>query len=133
MFSRADRNGTSAAEQIEALRRTFQSGRDISVIAADATVIGDVDCSGDLQIFGNVEGNVRGRTLVVEAGAHIEGRVVAERLLVGGSILGPVAATDVGVEATASIVGNITHNNLMIEPGAFLEGRRPWRPRPVKA
>ncbi len=132
MFSSADRKGHSAAEQIEGLRRTFQSGRAISIIGADTTVLGDIDCAGDLQIFGSVKGDVRGRTLVVEAGAHVEGRVFAERLLVGGSIDGPVTATDVGIEGTARIVGNITHNNLMIEPGAFLDGRRPWRPRPVK-
>lgn len=132
MFSSADRTGHSAAEQIAGLRRTFESGRTISVIGADTTVLGNIDCAGDVQIFGNVEGDVRCRTLVVEAGAHIEGKVFAERLLVGGSINGPVTATDVGIEGTARIVGNITHNSLMIEPGAFLDGRRPWRPRPVK-
>ena len=132
MFSSADRTGHSAAEQIAGLRRTFESGRTISVIGADTTVLGNLECAGDVQIFGSVEGDVRCRTLVVEAGAHVEGKVFAERLLVGGSINGPVTATDVGIEGTARIVGNITHNSLMIEPGAFLDGRRPWRPRPVK-
>lgn len=132
MFSSAEKHGHSAAEQIAALRRTFESGRTISIIGADTTVLGSLECAGDVQIFGSVEGDVRCRTLVVEAGAHVEGKVVAERLLVGGSINGPVTATDVGIEGTARIVGNITHNNLMIEPGAFLDGRRPWRPRPVK-
>jgi cytoskeletal protein CcmA (bactofilin family) len=132
MFSTADRTRDSAIEQIEGLRRTFHSGRLVSVIGADATVVGNIDCAGDLQIFGTVEGDVRGRTLVVEAGGLVEGRVFADRLLVGGTVNGAVTATDVGVEGTARVVGNITHNNLMIEPGAFLEGRRPWRPRPVK-
>ena len=44
---------------------------------------------------------------------------------------GAVTATDIGVEASARILGNITHNSLVIAPGALLEGRRPWRPRPV--
>ncbi len=133
MFAKSDKNRGLTAGQIEVLRRTVENGNKASVIGADATVLGDVESTGDLQIFGMVEGEVRGRTLVIEDGAHIEGRVIAEQLLIGGSVHGVVTATDVGVEGTARVVGNIIHNSLTIQPGAILEGRRPWRPRPVKA
>jgi cytoskeletal protein CcmA (bactofilin family) len=131
MFSKVDKGEELLAERIEAVRRRTESDRRLAVIGAAATVYGDVECAGALQIFGTVEGDVRSPILVVEFGAHIEGRVFAERLLVCGSIHGAVTATDIGVEATARILGNITHNSLMIAPGALLEGRRPWRPRPV--
>ena len=29
---------------------------------------------------------------------------------------------------SAQVVGNIFHNELTVEPGAYHEGRRPWRP-----
>jgi cytoskeletal protein CcmA (bactofilin family) len=131
MFSKVDNGEDLLAERIEAVRRQAESERRLSIIGAASTVYGDVECVGALQIFGAVEGDVRSRILVVEFGAHIEGRVFAERLLVYGSIHGAVTATDIGVEASARILGNITHNSLVIAPGALLEGRRPWRPRPV--
>jgi cytoskeletal protein CcmA (bactofilin family) len=131
MFSKIDKGEELLAERIETMRRRTEGERRLSIIGAATTVYGDVDCESALQVFGVVEGDVRSRVLVIEFGAHIEGRVFAERLLVYGSIHGPVAATDIGIEASARILGNITHNSLMIAPGAFLEGRRPWRPRPV--
>lgn len=131
MFSKLDKSYDLLAEQIDAVRRRAEGGQHASIIGAATTVYGDVECTGTLQIFGVVEGNVRSRTLIVEFGAHIEGQVCAERLLVCGSIHGAVMGTDIGIEGTARILGNITHNSLMIAPGALLEGRRPWRPRPV--
>ena len=131
MFSRVERNRLLWAEEIDALRANAQAADDLSVVGAGLTVLGDVDCPGDLQVFGTVEGDVRARTLIIEHDGHIEGRVFAQKLVVGGSIYGPVAATDIRIEATATVMGNITHNMLTVEPGAFLEGRRPWRPRPV--
>ena len=131
MFSKVDNSYDLLAEQIEAVRRRVERGQQPSIIGAATTVYGNVECTGTLQIFGVVEGDVRSRILIVESGAHIEGRVSAERLLVCGSIHGSVMGTDIGIEGTARILGNITHNSLMIAPGALLEGRRPWRPRPV--
>lgn len=133
MFSRVEKNDTLWVEEIEALRhRVEMADEAVSVVAPDLSVLGDVDCPGEMVILGVVEGDVRARTLVIESGAHIEGRVFAGRLVVGGSVNGPVTATDIRIESTARVIGNITHNMLTVEPGAYLEGRRPWRPRPVK-
>jgi hypothetical protein len=41
---------------------------------------------------------------------------------------GNSAAWPGNVPHTAQVVGNIFHNELTIEPGAYHEGRRPWRP-----
>lgn len=131
MFSRAEKTRLLWAEEIDQIRRSGEIAAEMSIVGAELTVLGDIDCPGDLQVFGMVEGDVRAYTLIVESGAHIEGQVFAQRLVVGGSINGPVTATDIRIEGTGKVIGNITHNMLTIEPGAFLEGRRPWRPRPV--
>ena len=133
MFSRVEKNDHVWVEEIETVRRRAELADDeVSIIAPDLSVLGDVDCPGDLQVLGVVEGDVRARNLIIESGAHIEGRVFAARLLIGGSVNGPVTATDIRIESTARVIGNITHNMLTVEPGAYLDGRRPWRPRPVK-
>lgn len=132
MFSRAPKNRLLWTADVEELRRSPETAEQLTIIGAQLTIDGDVECHGDVQIFGLVEGNVRGETVIVEYGGLVEGGVFAQKLVIAGSVNGPVTATDIRVEGTAKIIGNITHNMLTIEPGAILEGRRPWRPRPVK-
>ena len=132
MFSRADKSRLLWTANVEKLRRSPETAEQLTIIGAQLTIDGDVECHGDVQIFGLVEGNVRGETVIVEYGGLVEGGVFAQKLVIAGAVNGPVTATDIRVEGTAKIIGNITHNMLTIEPGAILEGRRPWRPRPVK-
>ena len=132
MFSRAHKNRLLWTADVEELRRSPETAEQLTIIGAQLTIDGDVECHGDVQIFGLVEGNVRGEMVIAEYGGLVEGGVFAQKLVVAGSVNGPVTATDIRVEGTAKIIGNITHNMLTIEPGAILEGRRPWRPRPVK-
>jgi cytoskeletal protein CcmA (bactofilin family) len=132
MFSKADKSRLLWAEAIDQLRQSPEAAERLTIVGAQLTVRGDIDCPGSLQIFGVVEGDVRAGTLIIEAGAHIEGKASADRAVIAGSVNGPVTATDIRIESTAKVIGNITHNMLTIEPGAFLEGRRPWRPRPAK-
>ncbi len=101
-----------------------------TVISADMTVSGDLNCRGTVTICGRVFGDVTARTLNIEEGAHVEGAVVAHLANIHGNIDGPVRAPTVMIGATARVVGTITHHTLAIEPGAVVEGRAPWRPRP---
>ena len=132
MFSRAEKSRLLWTADVDEIRRSPETADQLTIIGAQLTVNGDIECDGDLQIFGLVEGVVRAETVILEYGSHVEGKVFAQKLVVAGSVDGLVTATDIRVEGTAKIIGNITHNMLIIEPGAFLEGRRPWRPRPVK-
>ena len=132
MFSRAEKSRLLWTEDVEEFRRSPKTANQLTIIGAQLTIKGDIECHGALQIFGLVEGNVRGDMVILEYGCHVEGEIFAQRLVVAGSVKGPVTATDIKLEGTAKVIGNITHNMLTIEPGAFLEGRRPWRPRPVK-
>ena len=118
------------AEHVAALRSAV-GGAETSVIGTDLAVVGDVECEGDVQIFGSVEGDVRGRTVIVEYEGHVEGQLSGRHVHVCGSVNGAIVGTDVSIEKSASVVGNITHSTLTVEPGAYLEGRRPWRPRPL--
>ncbi len=132
MFSRAEKSRLLWTANVDQLRRNPETAPELTIVGAQLTINGDIDCQGDLQIFGLIEGDVRGETVIVEYGGHVEGGVFAQKLVIAGSVTGPVTATDIRVEGTAKIIGNITHNMITIEPGALLEGRRPWRPRPVK-
>lgn len=116
--ARRDRPGAWPAESHE--RR--------SVIQNDLTVIGDLETDGHIEIDGTVKGTVNGYMVTIAENGRVEGAITAEIAKIYGTLIGPVQANTVAVGKTAHIVGNIFHKVLNIEPGASLEGRRPWRP-----
>ena len=129
MFSMLS-NGNHGRGSEEAASRPEGDGS--SMIGDAATVIGDLISQGEIVVQGTVEGTIRGRRVTVGESGFVEGSIFAESVCIHGSVRGPVIATSVAVTKTARVIGSITHNELSIEPGAYLEGRRPWRPRPLE-
>ena len=93
-----------------------------SIISADLTVTGTVISSGDVQIDGRIEGDVRVGSLVVGESAEIKGDVYAEDIVIRGRVNGGIRARKVQLAATARVEGNILHQTLSVEAGAFFEG-----------
>ena len=79
--------------------------------------------AGDLQIDGQIKGDVRvGRLIVGETGA-VEGNVQADYIEVRGRIVGGVQGKQIKLVATAYVEGDITAEQLSIDVGAFFQGR----------
>jgi cytoskeletal protein CcmA (bactofilin family) len=106
-----------------------------SIIGADMKVNGDIVSTGEVQIDGRVEGDVKcGRLTVGETG-NIKGMVNAEQALVRGRVEGHIEAGAVTLAHTAKVKGDVVHETLTIEPGADIEGlcRRVTRQAKVEA
>jgi cytoskeletal protein CcmA (bactofilin family) len=99
-----------------------------TVISSDLMVIGDLTSDGHVEVRGTVKGTINSRSVEILSTGVVEGAVAADTAIIRGSVLGPVRANAVTAGTTARIVGSVFHNVLTIEPGASLEGRRPWRP-----
>lgn len=99
-----------------------------TVIQGDLTIIGDLMTDGHIEVEGRVIGNVNGRTVTIGEHGQVEGSILAESITILGAAVGPVRANKVRIGKSAQVVGNIFHNELTVEPGAYHEGRRPWRP-----
>jgi len=99
-----------------------------TVINGDLTVIGDLTGNGHIEVKGTVKGTINSRSVEILKTGVVEGAVIAETAVIRGHVIGPVRANTVTAGTTARIVGSVFHNVLTIEPGAHLEGRRPWRP-----
>jgi cytoskeletal protein CcmA (bactofilin family) len=93
-----------------------------SIISADLVVNGTLTSTGDIQIDGRVEGDVRSTGLVVGEKAFIQGEVLAEDLTVRGRIQGAIRARKVLLCSTCHVEGNILHEAFSVEAGAFFEG-----------
>jgi cytoskeletal protein CcmA (bactofilin family) len=93
-----------------------------SIISADMTINGTLHSSGDIQIDGRVEGDVRSISLVIGDKAEIHGEIYAEDVTVRGKVAGHIRARKVLLAATSHVEGDILHEALAVESGAFFEG-----------
>ena len=93
-----------------------------SIISADMVINGAISSTGDIQIDGRVEGDVRSVGLVIGDKAEISGEVLAEDVTVRGKVTGRIRARKVLLAATCHVEGDILHEAFAVESGAFFEG-----------
>ena len=99
-----------------------------TVIHNDMAVVGDLRTDGHIELNGRIEGTTNSRSILVREDGWVEGTVLADVAEIRGTVVGAVRAMTVIIGTNAQVHGSIFHNSLTIEPGALLEGRRPWRP-----
>ncbi|MEL6608515.1 MAG: polymer-forming cytoskeletal protein [Pseudomonadota bacterium] len=93
-----------------------------SVLSADLHVQGNLRTSGDIQIEGQVEGDIRAHLLTVGESATVKGECIADDVVVNGRIIGRVRGLKVRLTSTARVEGDIIHKTIAIESGAHFEG-----------
>ncbi|MGL6208478.1 MAG: bactofilin family protein [Paracoccaceae bacterium] len=94
----------------------------VSVLSSDLTVVGNLRTSGDIQVEGTVEGDIRAHLLTVGETATIKGEIVADDIVVNGRVIGKVRGLKVRLTSTARVEGDIIHKTIAIESGAHFEG-----------
>ncbi|RYH02985.1 polymer-forming cytoskeletal protein [Salipiger sp. IMCC34102] len=93
-----------------------------SILSADLLVTGNMRTSGDIQIEGEVDGDIRAHLLTVGEGATVKGEVVGDDVVIHGRIVGRVRGLKVRLTSTARVEGDIIHKTIAIESGAHFEG-----------
>jgi cytoskeletal protein CcmA (bactofilin family) len=102
-----------------------------SALASDLVIKGNVRTTGDIQIEGTVEGDIRAHLLTVGEGATVKGEVMADDVVVNGRIVGRVRGLKVRLTSTARVEGDIIHKTIAIESGAHFEGSVQRRDDPM--
>jgi cytoskeletal protein CcmA (bactofilin family) len=105
-----------------------------SVIGADLSINGNLQSSGEVQIEGNIEGNLTASRIVVGQNAKINGNLIADDVVVQGTVNGSIRGNRVTLQSSSKVDGDIVHQSLAIEQGAFFEGksRRAENPTEVR-
>lgn len=93
-----------------------------SVLSSDLIIKGDVRSTGDIQIEGNIEGDVRAHLLTVGESATVRGECMADDVVINGRVVGKVRGLKVRLTSTARVEGDIIHKTIAIESGAHFEG-----------
>jgi len=104
-----------------------------SVLSSDLHITGNLKTTGDIQVEGTIEGDIRAHLLTIGEGATIKGEVIADDVVVNGRIVGRVRGLKVRLTSTARVEGDIIHKTIAIESGAHFEGSVQRQDDPLNA
>ena len=104
-----------------------------SVLSTDLHMTGNIKTTGDVQVEGTVEGDIRAHLLTIGEGATIKGEVIADDVVINGRIVGRVRGLKVRLTSTARVEGDIIHKTIAIESGAHFEGSVQRQDDPLNA
>jgi cytoskeletal protein CcmA (bactofilin family) len=94
-----------------------------SIIGEDLTIRGNVTSKGEVQLDGEIEGDIRCGSLLVGDKAQVRGGVVAEDVVVRGNIVGSITGLRITLQGQCHVEGDIFCQALAIEQGAYFEGK----------
>jgi cytoskeletal protein CcmA (bactofilin family) len=96
-----------------------------TVIGPDTRISGEVRGDEDLVVRGRIDGRVQlTQNLTVEKGATVQADVDVRQLVVSGTVVGAIVASEsVKLMSTARVVGDLASPRVMMEAGAAYRGR----------
>ena len=94
-----------------------------SIIGEDLTVVGNISSKGEIQVDGQIQGDVHCGSLLLGDKSQITGGVVAEDVVVRGHVIGSIRGLRVTLQSQSHVEGDIFHQSLAIEQGAYFEGK----------
>ena len=93
-----------------------------SILSHDMHVVGQIFSTGDIQIEGRLDGDLRSHAVTVGEQAQITGEVAGETVTVFGKVKGTIRGKQVYLCATCEVDGDVINEALAIETGAKLNG-----------
>ncbi len=99
-----------------------------TLIGNTTTLEGDLHFTGVLKIDGTIKGNLVAESndsvLILDQAGNIEGEVRVPSMIINGSIIGNVYASEkIDLYPQAKIMGDVHYNLLEMEVGAEVNGR----------
>ncbi len=93
-----------------------------SVISKALKITGELESTEDIQIDGQIEGDVRGVGVKIGQNARVKGTVYGDEVELAGTIEGKIESKKVSLTGTARMIGDIWHQDIKIESGAYVSG-----------
>jgi cytoskeletal protein CcmA (bactofilin family) len=102
-----------------------------SVISKALKITGELESTEDIQIDGEIEGDVRGVGVKIGQNAKVKGTVYGDEVELAGTIEGKIESKKVFLTGTARMTGDIWHQDIKIDSGAHIAGN--LKPEAAKA
>jgi len=93
-----------------------------SVISKALKITGELESTEDIQIDGQIEGDVRGVGVKIGQNAKVKGTVYGDDVELAGTVEGKIEAKKVLIAGTARMTGDIWHQDIKVESGAYING-----------
>jgi cytoskeletal protein CcmA (bactofilin family) len=93
-----------------------------SCLGCGMLIVGNIECKGQAQVFGRIEGELRASDLLIGNGAQVEGNVIAQNVTVCGRVKGTIRAVRVKLQNGGVVEGDIFHRSLSIDETSQFEG-----------
>jgi cytoskeletal protein CcmA (bactofilin family) len=111
----------SVAEQVAASPPVPKAGTG-SYIGSGMSIAGNIECKGQAQVFGRIEGELRASELLISDGARIKGSIIAQNVTICGRVKGTIRAVRVKLQNGGAVEGDIFHRSLSIDENSQFEG-----------
>jgi cytoskeletal protein CcmA (bactofilin family) len=95
----------------------------VSVIGPDLAITGNLESTGEVQIEGDVQGDIHAGRIVVGAQGRVVGDLLADEIVIGGVVQGSIRGNSLTFQGASHIEGDVYHRKLAIEQGAYFEGK----------
>ncbi len=93
-----------------------------SIISEGSEFKGNIKTSGEIQIDGVLNGNVRAKQIVVGVNGNVRGNVTSNFLRICGKIEGEIRAETLEIVSSATVKGNVFKKTISIESGSKVTG-----------
>ena len=93
-----------------------------SIISEGTEFKGNIKSSGEIQIDGVLNGNVRAKQVVVGITGNVHGNITANFLRICGKIEGEIRAETLEIVSSASVKGNVYKKTISMEAGSKIIG-----------
>ena len=93
-----------------------------SLFSSDLVINGNLESSGDVQIDGTIDGDVKSGSLTISGSGVVRGTIEADEVTIAGTVTGQIRARHVVLLKGAKVIADLIQDKLSIEPGAFFEG-----------
>lgn len=94
----------------------------VSVISKALKITGQLESTEDIQIDGEIDGDIRGLSVKVGSNAKVKGTVYGDAVELAGTVNGKIEAKSVVLTSTAHMSGDVVHQEIRIETGAYIDG-----------
>ena len=98
---------------------------EMTLIGKSVVIKGELSCSEDLYIDGQVEGTIdpKGKGLTIGPNGRVKANVNACAVIVQGKLEGNIQASDrVDLRQSAVVMGDIATQRISIDEGAYFKG-----------
>lgn len=117
---------TKSRDRTTVPARAAPADATISIIGSGMSVVGDITTEGIIRIEGQVLGTIRaGKSVILGPAGRIEGDIVTDDAVIGGTVNGSIDATGrVELQSTSRVTGEIrtSAENLKLEEGGRFSG-----------